>query len=225
MSDQLNPEDLAAVLDELEKAEERNDEWAKSVLDFAHGTLDAVKQLLAKPEPPKAEPEPEPEPYAEELRAALDAQAEEFSAKLEAERKERVRIEADLESERRARRLAEFSEQVSESYASLPGTDEKFAADLMAIQDQDAERYERLSAVLKAADEAIRQGGLFEQFSQRDTPKGNKHPFLAEVDKVQAEQFSDLPFYEGYAKAFKVALEDPRNAEIARDYDRQSKGG
>jgi len=186
---------------------------------------DLFAALNAKPEPasepPAEKPEPPAEPkeggedFTEKLDAALSEQAEQFKAQIEQERKAREAVAEQFAEERKLRRLREFSDVVNESYAALPAETDQFAADLMAIHDHDVELYGRLEAVLKAANEAISQGGLFKQFSSAQPTEGGD-PFEARVEAIRKERFADLDANDGWVKALDVAMSE--HPELARAY-------
>lgn len=211
-------EDFAATLAELAEVKEVNQEaWAK-LLEIAQGQ---AAQLATRPEPePEPGTEPEPEPASEpepDLYAEALAEAEErFAEELKTEREAREEIAEKFAESERLRRLAEFTDNVTTDFASLPvGEAETFAADLMAIHDADAERHGRLVGVLKAAQEAVKQGALFEQFSSAQ-PASGADPFLAKVEAIQRERFADLGADEGFREAMIVA--EREHKDLARVY-------
>lgn len=214
-----NQEDFAAILDELEGVSEVNETaWSKMV-----GVL---KSLTAKPEP---EPEPEPEEietssetetddFAEAIRLMKTQIEEQFAVKLEHEREARRTVEEAFAQEQKKRRLAEFG-AVAEQFTGLPGADENFAADLMAIADADAEVYTRLTAILKAANEAIEKGALFEQFAVGGSGAGTGDEFENKVEAIRQKRFSDEKFAVGWSKALDIAMVEHR--DLAAKYARK----
>ena len=168
------------------------------------------------------EPEPEPsseegddmENFQEQIEAAKSEVAEQFAEQLRQEREARGELEQRLAASERARRLREFVTEV-ESYALPVGEAEQFAADLMAIHDQDEALYGRLTTVLKAANEAALLGGVFEQASAAaGTVAGD--PFEAMVEKVRQERFAELGADEGWVKAFDAVGDE--HPDLARAY-------
>ena len=213
-------EDFAAILDELETVSEVNESaWSRLV--------GVVKSVLTKPEP---EPAPAPpveetsseagdtENFAQVVAQMKQRLEEEFTAKLEREREARKVIEEAFAQEQRKRRLVEFG-QVAEQFSSLPGTDKQFAADLMAVHDADAEVYGRLSAILKAANEAIEKGALFSQISVGGSEAGTGDPFENAVEALRKERFSTEDYHQGWAKAFDLAME--QHPDMAAAYARK----
>lgn len=221
-----NHEEETFSLDELGEVEEVDAGWAKKLVAALKGAL------AAKPESepaPEAAPEPAPEQasaeegedFTEALEAAKREMAEQFAEELEAERKKREEFAEKFAAEQRLRRLREFSDMVGQEFPALPvGEAEEFAADLMAIHDADEERYERLVQVLKASQEAVKQGGLFEQYASAQ-PAEHGEPFLAAVEKIRQERFSDKPKDVGWAEAFSVAMHE--HVDLARAYERSTR--
>lgn len=235
MGNEQEEETFASQLDELGEAEEVDAGWGQKLVEV-------LKSALAKPEPePESEPEEveehgEAEPdeqFADVLKAEPDeafaemvAQArreieEEFAQKLESERKAREVVAERFAEEQRKRRLREFSDMVGEKFGALPvGETEQFADDLMAFHDFDEERYGRLTEVLKAAQEAVEQGGLFEQYSSA-RPEEHGDPFEAAVERTRKEKFSDEDYAVGYAKALDVVMQS--QPELAARYESQTR--
>lgn len=222
-----NHEEETFSLDELGEVEEVDAGWAKKLVAALKGAL------AAKPEPvsaPEAAPEPAPveqasdeegEDFAEALEVAKREMAEKFAEELAAERKKREEFAEKFAAEQRLRRLREFSDMVGQEFSALPvGEAEEFAADLMAIHDADEERYGRLVQVLKASQEAVKQGGLFEQYSSAQ-PAEHGEPFLAAVERIRQERYSDKPKDIGWAEAFNVAMAE--HPDLARAYERTTR--
>jgi hypothetical protein len=156
--------------------------------------------------------EPETDLYAE----AVKEVEERFAEQLKEEREAREEMAEKFAAERHKRRLAEFTDNVSTDFASLPiGEAERFAADMMAIHDADAERHGRLVGVLKAAQEAVKQGELFSQFSSAQ-PATGVDPFEAQVEVIRKERYSDKPANEGFAAAWLDA--EKEHSDLARAY-------
>lgn len=165
--------------------------------------------------------EPTAEDYAEQI-GALKSQLETFAAQLESEREARAKVEERFVESEKQRRLMHFNDVIR---TLAVGTDEpeSFAEDLYAIEQVDAGLTERMLMRLRAASEAVKEAGLFEQFSQPEKGEPAGDPFLALVEKTRREQFSDLPQAEGWVEAEKrVAAE---NAQMARDYALRTRGG
>jgi len=164
---------------------------------------------------------------AEEFAAALAQQRaqmeEQFAAKLKEEREAREAVAEQFVAERQRRRLAEFGQTVQENFAAL-STPEEFAADLMTVADLDEELYTRLTTVLKAANEAVEKGGLFEQYSRAGgATEGEGSAFEQKVEAVRLERFATEGRDAGWVKAFDVVnLEYP---ELARQYAKEGLDG
>ena len=164
---------------------------------------------------------------AEEFAAALAQQRaqmeEQFAAQIKAEREAREAVAEQFAAERRRRRLAEFGQDVRENFSAL-STPEEFAADLMTVADLDEELYSRLTTVLKAANEAARQGGLFEQYSKAGgSEAGTGSAFEQKVEAVRKERFATEDYNAGWVKAFDVV--NVENPELARQYAKEGSDG
>lgn len=159
-----------------------------------------------------------PEDYAERL-AQTEAKLEEFQARLEEEQEARVKADEAFAEERRKRRLAEFTDQ-AKTYAFAAEV-EQFAEDLMAIADFDADLYGRWEQRLRALDEQVRAGGLFEQYAQAggesETGAG---AFMAEVERVRLERFSDKPYHDGWVDAYSIV--ETERPDLAAQYEKES---
>ena len=147
------------------------------------------------------------ENYAEQL-AQARTELEQFKAQLGRSETAREQLSEKFVAEQRRRRLNEFSDVVRGfSFADEP---EKFAEDLLALEDFNADLYGRWLRRLKALDEQVKKGALFEQFSVAGGESAGKHPFETEVERVRVERFSSLPKAEGWTQAYKaVQAEKP----------------
>jgi len=215
-------------LDELGEVEKVDAGWAKNLVKALKGAL-AAKEEPA-PEPEQHEPEPAPAPeqasddggenFAVALEAVKREMSEQFAQELKAEREKREEFAEKFAAEQRLRRLHEFSDMVGTEFASLPvGETEQFAADLMAFHDADEARYGRLVNVLKASQEAMKQGALFEQYSSAQPVSGD--PFEAAVEKIRQERYADKPKAEGFAAALDVAMSE--HPDLAAQYERSTR--
>lgn len=164
---------------------------------------------------------------AEEFAVALAEQRaqmeEQFATKLKAEREARETIAERFAAERHQRRLGEFGQSIQENFAALT-TPEKFAADLMVVADLDEELYNRLTTVLKAANEAVQQGGLFDQYARAGgAVEGEGSAFERKVEAVRLERFATEDRDTGWVKAFDVVnVEHP---DLARQYAKEGLDG
>lgn len=219
-------------LDDLGEVEEVDAGWAKKLVGWLKG-MQAAKEEPA-PDPEQHEPEPvlapEPAPeqasddegknFSEALEVVKREMSEQFAQELKVEREKREEFADKFAAEQHLRRLHEFADMVGQDFGSLPvGETEQFAADLMAIHDADEERYGRMVNVLKASQEAMKQGALFEQYSNAQPVSGD--PFLAAVEKIQQEKFSDKPRADGYALAFDAAMK--AHPDLAAQYERSTR--
>ena len=171
----------------------------------------------APPKPPENASDEVSAQFAEKF-SAMEAQ---FAEQLEAERKKREEFAEKFAAEQRLRRLREFSDTVRQDFASLPvGEADEFAADMMAIHDADEKRYERLVKVLKASQEAVKQGGLFEQYSSSQQVEHGE-PFLVAVEKIRVERFADKGKDVGWAEAFGAAMHE--HPDLARVYEKATR--
>ena len=157
---------------------------------------------------------------AEEFAAAMAKQQaqleEQFAAKLKEEREAREAIAEQFVAERQRRRLVEFGQTVQENFSAL-STPEEFAADLMTVADLDEELYSRLTTVLKAANEAVEKGGLFEQYSKAGgVAEGEGSAFERKVEAVRLERFKTEEFNTGWVKAFDVV--NAEHPDLARQH-------
>jgi len=175
--------------------------------------------------PPADEPTATPDEmvdFAEMLALQEKRLAEEFAAKLEVEQSKTAKLaEAFAESENK-RRLREFTDVASTYSLPISGV-EQFGEDLMAIKDRVGDEvYERLVTMLRATDEAVKQGDLFSQFAQPEQGETGD-PFLAKVTVIQNRLLETDPrkdSNEAFADAVKLAQE--RHPDLAAKY---AKGG
>jgi hypothetical protein len=165
--------------------------------------------------------EPPAEDYAERIKT-LEAQLEDFATKLESEKDARSKVEERFVESEKQRRLMHFNDVIR---TLAVGTDEpeKFAEDLYAIEQADGELVERMLARLRAASEAVQQGELFSQASKPDKGEAAGDPWLAKVEEVRVERFSDRPYAEGWVEAEQAAARE--NRDLARDYAERTRGG
>lgn len=194
-----------------EELKEQVDEILGKLESYAEleNEIQALKELLAS----QQKTEQAAETYAEELKTAK-AQLEEFNTKLAQEKQERERFTELYQTERKTRRLAEFTDKARAwTFATEV---ESFAEDLLAIQDQDDELYSRWIQRLDAINEQMKTGELFKQVTVGGDETEGTDPFEREITKVRKERFSELPFAEGYVKAMEIIERD--NPELARQY-------
>jgi len=226
MADKQDEETFS--LDDLGEVEEVDAGWAKRAVAAIKGVLAAKEEPAPDPEQHEPEPAPAPEQasdksgedFAEKLEAVKREVTERFAQELKAEREKREEFAEKFAAEQHLRRLHEFADMVGQDFASLPvGEAEQFAADLMAIHDEDEERYSRLVNVLKASQEAMKQGALFEQYSSAQPASGD--PFEAAIEKIRQEKFSDKPQADGYALAFDAAMK--AHPDLAAQYERSTR--
>jgi len=199
----INPEDFASL-----SADERK--MVSALLRAMGGKLpDPVKNALQSMTGGGGEEstDDEPDEFSERLRAV----EEKFAAKLAEAEGKREKFAEMFASERRKRRLAEFSDVVNRDYGALGVKTEQFAEDLLTLADYNDELYQRLAQTLKAANEQVKQGGLFAQYSQAgDVGEASGGAFEREVERVRREKFSGEDYAEGYAKAMNiVGVEKP----------------
>lgn len=192
--------------------------------------IEAFRVLLAaKAEEPAAdEPEETPtdsaaEPtstvgFAEKLAQQEKELTENFTAKLETAAAKTEKLTERLDTSERLRRLREFTDVAATYSLPVSGT-EQFGEDLMAIKDSVPEEvYTRLTTMLRASDEAVKQGELFSQFS-RTAPVETGDPFLSKVEQYTAKLTADdllLDADEAYATAMKKVAE--RHPSLAKAY-------
>ena len=158
--------------------------------------------------------------FSERLRAV----EEKFAAQLEDERDKREKFAEMFATERRKRRLAEFADVAKRDYGALGVKAEQFAEDLLTLADFNDELYQRLAQVLKAANEQVKQGGLYAQYSQAgDEGENVGGAFEREIERVRREKFAGEDYAEGYVKAMDiVSVEKPT---LARQYLEERRNG
>jgi hypothetical protein len=170
-------------------------------------------------EPTENATEAPAEDYAERFKA-LEEKFAEVQGLLEQEKKQREVVEERFAESEKARRMIHFVDTVR-TFAVADEL-EKFAEDLYAIEQVDADLAERMIARLRANAEAANAGELFSQKSKATAP-AHQDPFLAGVEKTRIERFSELPEAEGWVEAEKrFAAENP---EMARDFANRTRGG
>jgi hypothetical protein len=162
----------------------------------------------------------EPNKFAEQLETMRTELTEEFAAKIEAAETKAEQAEKQAADERQRRRLAEFTDKAQEY--SFAVEVEKFAEDLLALEDYDADLYSRWIKRLNALDEQVKQGALFEQFSvgggETDT---TIHPFLREVEKLHKEHYPTEKYAEGFVQAMELA--ERAHPDLAARYERETR--
>lgn len=178
-----------------------------------------VEEMDDEPTEDMAEEAPSAEDYAERI-ARFEEQFAELQGRLEQEKAERERVqEAFVESEKQ-RRLMHFSDVVGTFAVS--DEPEQFAEDLYAVEQIDAELAERIINRYRAYSEAVEKGELFAQKSRAEEPTVGD-PWLAHVERVRKEHFSDMPQATGFTAAWEKAFEE--KPELARDYADRTRGG
>jgi len=171
---------------------------------------------VAQANPPAAEPEetddsPQTDTvdFAEMLALQEKRLVEEFTARLEKEQAKAVELAEAFAEEQRKRRLREFTDVAATYSLPIAGT-EQFGEDLMAIKDNVSDEvYERLITMLRATDEAVKQGDLFSQFARPEQSETGD-PFLAKVESIKNQLLEGDPrknSTEAYADAVKLAQE------------------
>jgi hypothetical protein len=197
-------------------------EQTQADLTTATAEIQELKAQLAALEPapveeegdvdesPEESADGETEDYAEKL-AAME---EDFTARLDVERKAREKAEEAFTEERNTRRLAEFTETAKTwTFASEV---EQFAEDLMAIEDHDPELYGRMVTRFNAINEQVASGELFAQHSVAGGEAEETDPFEREVERVRKERFSEKSYPEGFTAAMDIVASE--NPDLARRY-------
>jgi len=164
-------------------------------------------------------PPGEKEKMSEKFAGQLQEVEERFAEQLKAAEAKAEQARERADEERRLRRLSEFTEQ-ARGYSFAVGEVEKFAEDMLVLHDHDAELYARMEARLRALDEQVRQGALFEQFSTAGG-ESDADPFLAEVERLRREKFSDEEYAVGFNEAMKQV--ESTKPELAAEYERRTR--
>jgi len=166
--------------------------------------------------PPEKSSDTSAEDFAEAISKAKQEVVEEFAQKLQAEETARKKVEEAFADEQRKRRLHEFTDTAQKEFSALATGDlEAFATDLLEIHDADEKRYDRLVKVLKAAQEGLAQGALFQQFSSA-RPTAGGDPFEAAVEQIRVEKFGEEQYEIGWTHAFDAATRS--HPDLARSY-------
>ncbi len=205
---------LDEILSDLEAVETVNESaWQKA--------LGVIRDALNKSPVVVEVATPEPEPVVElsentdDFSEQIKMLEEQFNERLAEEQKAREQAEEKFAEERQLRLVREYAAQIATDYSSLPmDNHNQMAADMLAIQGFSAEVHDRLQVTLKAANEAVDKGSLFEQFS--NTQPATSDPFEGLVEKIRQEQFGEMDKVQGWAAAFDVAA--ATNRELATAY-------
>jgi hypothetical protein len=220
MSDRMKErlDEFAAMQEEAKASLEQT----QADLTTATAEIQELKAQLAALEPapveeegdvdesPEESADGETEDYAEKL-AAME---EDFTARLDVERKAREKAEEAFTEERNTRRLAEFTETAKTwTFASEV---EQFAEDLMAIEDHDPELYGRMVTRFNAINEQVASGELFAQHSVAGGEAEETDPFEREIERVRKERFSEKSYPEGFTAAMDIVASE--NPDLARRY-------
>jgi len=160
--------------------------------------------------------------FAEMLALQEKRMSEDFAAKLEAEQVKTAKLTEAFAEEQNKRRLMQFTDQAA-TFDNLSIGAEVFGEDLMAMADNlPEETFDRIVRVLRAANEAIEQGSLFNQFAQPAQGETGD-PFLSKVTVIKNKLLESDPrkdSNEAFADAVKLAQE--RHPDLAARY---AKGG
>jgi hypothetical protein len=170
--------------------------------------------------PPEEKSSEEVDEFAERMEAMRTELTEKFAEEIKAAQTQAEQAQKRADEERHLRRLAEFTEQ-ARGYSFAAGEPEKFAEDMLALHDHDAELYARMEARIKALDEQVRQGALFEQFSVAGGESDSRHPFETKVEQLRVEHYSTEDYYDGYSKAMEMA--ERMHPDLAARYERETR--
>ncbi len=133
--------------------------------------LEAVAKLLGgegfSQKPNEGDPavsKPDLENLPEEVRAQVEKGFADRDAKLEELQKSHEETQKQLSEERDKRELKEMEDYVGATYKNLPNTTPAdLAPVLKALKGKAPDELEKLESILKAADEQIAKGGLFQE--------------------------------------------------------------
>lgn len=149
------PENIVARLEAL----------AQKLIESGQNIPDQILEKFTK-ESLKVKKELDIEQVPEEQREAV----EKLRKAHEDQNAEMEKLRAELEAERHAREVKENFEHVSKNYSNVPrAVSEEFARDLTELRKKAPEETTRLEEILKAADEAIKNGALFEESGTSQT--------------------------------------------------------
>lgn len=214
----LNTEDFAGLSPEDKSAIAA---FLKRMGGKLGGQATAILQRMAGGAPTEDSGDDDTDDFTEQLATMRSEMEEQFSAKLTEANDRTKKAEEQFAAEKHARRLSEFTDH-ARGYSHLAVETEKFGEDLLALADHDAELYTRLTKVLKAANETIKQGAIFDQFSVADRGDASgEHPFLRKVEELRRKEFGTEEYAEGFTKAMVMAeMTDP---DLANRYERETR--
>ena len=170
--------------------------------------LEKIKKLLATKEPVVEVEEPVVEPD-------LAGQIETLQKAQEDLRQELVKARKIAEDERETRIWREYLEK-ADGFSAVGASKEQIAKVLQACDGMGEEVTKTISDILKTADEAMRQSGVYEEVGTAEVEESG---FIAKAEKVAGKLMEEnvkLSKAEALAQAYKsVAAQDP---DLAAEY-------
>lgn len=202
-------------IDEKEAKKKKEAELAKLKKEIESGMkVETSKSIM------KHVPEDSKEVFEKVLKAAgLETVVVVDDPKYAAILKKQEETEALLKEERDMRITKEFKEK-AEGYTHIAKSDDEFGEVLKdASENMSKENFEKLETTLKAADEQIEKGGLFNE-NGSDLPGGSDT--MSKIEKAAAEIRKEYP---ELTKAQSILKATDANPELAVEYkkERQSK--
>lgn len=173
------------------------------------------KLAMAKKEEASAKTTGGDQKMAEETFAELNQLKEQFAA-IAAENKA---LAEKFNTERTLRRTIEFVE-AAEKFSALPAKQEDLGRKLLWMYDADKtegkENYSYFENLLTQANKVAQSSELFAvKGSAKPGDSEGKDPFIAMVERVQAEKFSTEPYAVGYTKAWDTVSESHKDLAFA----------